>query len=158
MASSADVDRNHRKRPWSSVAVLAAISLAALGALLVTTRRDTALRVVGQEWERIIEVEEFTGKQWIVVREARVAGSSAADDLAWPEITLVRTGECDGCQREGKRRESYVVRLLDPVSERGHACEFPEAQWKRFVPDSRWEAEFDRRTGEPRCESLTPAE
>ena len=158
MASSADVDRAPRKRPWSSVAMLAAISLVALGALLFTGHRDTTLRVVGQEWERVIEVEEYTGKRWVVVHEARAAGSSSADDLAWPKVTLSRTGECDGCQREGQRRESYVVRLLDPVAERGHACELPEPEWKRFVPDSRWEAEFDRRTGEPRCDSLTPAD
>ena len=147
-----------RTRPWRSVAVLALLTAAMIGALVVMVRDRTALRVVGLEWERRVEIEEFTGQGWIVTREEVAAGSSTDDALHWPAPKLLRTGDCDGCQREGERRATYTVRLLDPVTERGLACQFDEARWKTFQQGSRWVADFDRHTGLPVCATLRPAD
>jgi hypothetical protein len=147
-----------RNRPWLSVAVLAVLTAAIIGSLVFMVRHRTALRVVGLEWERIVEVEEFTGERWIVTREEVAAGESTEDALHWPDPKLERTGNCDGCQREGKRRSSYTVRLLDPVTDRGHGCQLDEARWKEFRPGSRWIADFDPQTGLPICDTLRSAD
>jgi hypothetical protein len=143
--------------------LLRLVLLVAFGAMVVvsihlTRRRDTALRVVGHEWERVIEIQEYTGRSWVVVREARTSGTSPTDPIAWPSALLQKTGTCDGCQRLGRRHESYQIRLIDPVVQRGHACSFEIDRWRAFAPLSRWQARFDPRSGAVDCGSLTPAD
>ena len=136
-----------------ALAVVVVLSL-----LLLTASKDTALRVVGHQWERSIEVEEFTGKHWVVTRTETNSGAALSDKLSWPRVELRRTGKCDGCQRHGRRQATYTVRLLDRVAQRHVECTFDEARWKSFALDSRWEGQFDPQTGMLDCTSLQPAQ
>jgi hypothetical protein len=139
-----------------SLCILVALGVAAVASMLLMRKGDTALRVVGHEWERIVEVEAYTGQRWLVTREARSTGTSLDDQLTWPKPRLRSPGQCDGCEREGRRRAAYTVRLFDPVAKREYSCTYPEQQWRTFALGSRYQAEFGARSGAPDCASLTP--
>lgn len=148
-----------RGRNLLRVVVLVALAVVVvLSLLLLRASKDTALRVVGHEWERTLEVEEFTGKYWVVTRTETTSGVALSDQLQWPRIKLRRAGSCEGCQRQGRRRAAYVVHFSDRVSERHVRCTFDEARWRSFALGSRWQAEFDPRTGALDCTSLVPAD
>jgi hypothetical protein len=149
------------RRGKNLLTVITLVALAVvvvLSLVLLTASKDTALLVVSHQWERTIEVEEFTGKRWVVTRTETNSGTSVGDDLTWPRVKLRRTGNCDGCQRQGRRLATYQVSLLDRVSQRHLDCEFDEARWKSFTIDSRWQGEFDPRTGVLDCHSLVPTD
>jgi len=146
------------KRSQLSLMLLLLIGAAVIVAMAKLRTRDTALRVIGHEWERSIDVQSYAGERWIVTRVEQNRGSDTLDEIKWPDPELKKRGLCEGCEREGQRSAIYTVRFLDPVSERGYGCEFGESKWRSFEIDSRWHAEFDPQTGVPNCETLTPAD
>lgn len=145
------------KRSQASLMLLVLVAAAVVVSMAKMRTRDTALRVIGHEWERSIDVQTFTGDKWIVTRVEQNRGTSPSDKITWPDPKLAMRGACDGCEREGVRSAVYTVRFLDPISERGFGCEFDESRWASFEVDSRWHAEFDPQTGAPNCKTLTPA-
>jgi hypothetical protein len=146
------------RRSQVSLMLLVLIAAAVIVSMAKLRTRDTALRVIGHEWERSIDVQTFTGDRWIVTRVEQNRGTSALDEITWPDPKLKRRGRCEGCERQGARSAVYTVRFLDPIAERGYACEFGEGKWASFEVDSRWHAEFDPQTGAPDCETLSPAD
>ena len=145
------------KRSQLSLMLLVLIAAGVVVAMAKLRTRDTALRVLGHEWERSIDVQTYTGEKWIVTRVEQTRGTSTLDEITWPDPKLAKRGACEGCEREGQRSAVYTVRFLDPVSERGYGCEFGESKWSSFDVDSRWHAHFDPQTGAPNCQTLTPA-
>jgi hypothetical protein len=148
--------RRLARRNVLSLSILVALGAAAVASMLLMGKRDTALRVVGHEWERVVEIEAYDGQRWFVTREARTTGSSREDQLEWPKPRLGTPGQCDGCEREGRRRAAYTVRLFDPVAGREYSCAYPEEQWRTFTLGSRYRAKFGSRGGAPDCASLAP--
>ena len=136
-------------RSQLSVAILVLLGGVVVASFVILpSAMDSSLRVVGHEWERTVEVETRSGRDWVLTGTHTNSGTALTDRLQWPRPKLGRTGDCEGCQRVRRRTETYTVRLLDPISKRGHGCALPEAKWRSFAPESRWEGKFDRRTGE----------
>lgn len=68
--------------------------------------------------------------RWVEGRRLESFGGSLSDGPRWPEAKLARTGQCLGCEREGRRTETYRVRFrLEPSGDED-SCEYPEARWR----------------------------
>jgi len=142
-----------------SVAILVLLgAVVVVSFVILPSAIDSSLQVIGHEWERTVEVETRSGRDWVLTGTYTNSGTALSDRLGWPSPKLSRTGDCEGCERVRQRTETYTVRLLDPLSKRGHGCAFAEVKWRAFAPASRWEGTFDRRTGELDCASLTRVE
>ena len=100
----------------------------------------------------------FKIDKWVQRREAKAEGSSKDPAPSWPEVKLAKTGKCKGCEREGKRSESYVIRYVDPVNEETHECEVPLERWNEVEPGSKWTAKVGMVTTSLDCDSLVPAD
>lgn len=95
----------------------------------------------------------FTIDRWSVGRTERAAGNSLAEAPRWPDVQIARPGECVGCEREGGRSESYVVRFTEPDG--GEAiCDLPQERWAGFPVGSRWKGDVSVLGGVLDCDSL----
>jgi hypothetical protein len=99
----------------------------------------------------------FSVDRWSVSRTASAKGASLDDQPRWPEVGLGRTGQCLGCEREGRRRETYTVRLSDGPKGKSHECSVGQAKWAGFRPGSRWQGRTGVLTGGLDCSSLLPS-
>jgi hypothetical protein len=97
----------------------------------------------------------YTVQAWRVDRTEKASGG-LGDAPAWPSVTLARSGECLGCEREGKKSESYVVTLADANSGETSECDFDAARYKSMAPKSRWRGQVRALGGSLVCDSLTP--
>jgi hypothetical protein len=97
---------------------------------------------------------DYEANEWSKKGEARATGASLKETPAWPNVTLGRTGTCLGCEREGRRTESYVVRFVDPKTKQEQKCTFDEAKWSSFALGSRWAGEIGVIHGGLDCGSL----
>jgi len=79
----------------------------------------------------------FTVDKWTKLRSETATGASVTDAPRWPETSLARSGTCEGCEREGPRRETYTVVFQDDGS-REHPCDFDEQRWASFSDGSQW--------------------
>ncbi|HPB99232.1 MAG TPA: hypothetical protein PKW66_25130, partial [Polyangiaceae bacterium] len=71
--------------------------------------------------------------------------------------TLSRPGECEGCEREGKKTATYTLRLQDASSGKEKTCSFSDPEkWKSFQVGSSWKAKVGGISGGIDCDSLTP--
>lgn len=95
----------------------------------------------------------FTVQAWRSERTEKASGG-LGDAPAWPAVNLAKTGECLGCEREGKRSESYVVTLADPKSGASSECDFDASRWKSMAPKSRWLGKVRALGGALDCDSL----
>jgi hypothetical protein len=95
-------------------------------------------------------------EKWKTARTETASGQSLADAPRWPEPKLARTGSCVGCEREGKRTETYSVTFKDQHGET-YGCDFPEARWAGIRPATSWKGEIRRLTSSLDCDSLQPA-
>lgn len=75
----------------------------------------------------------FVIDRWVQVREVTVEGHALTEAPRWPEIVLRRTGQCIGCEREGRRSERYELRLLLLPAREERRCVLPEPKWKAFA-------------------------
>lgn len=96
----------------------------------------------------------YTIDKWSKARSEDASGKNL--NPAWPEVRLGRTGQCDGCEREGARSAKYIVTLTDPKGDT-QTCDLPEAKWKSMADGSRWKGEIRVLTGGLDCDALTPA-
>lgn len=78
----------------------------------------------------------YTADRWRQARTLNSAGD-AQSGPTWPTVTLARTGECLGCEREGARADKYVVQFLDPEG-KTHDCALGEPEWAAIQVGSRW--------------------
>ncbi len=95
--------------------------------------------------------------RWGVDRTATAKGASLGDEPRWPAVTLARAGQCLGCEREGRHRETYDVQLADVAKAKQHTCAFDQAKWATFRMGSTWKGRARVLTGGLDCASLLPA-
>lgn len=86
----------------------------------------------------------YSVDRWARVRSA-VARGGLAEAPVWPGVELKRAGQCQGCEREGPRRERYTV-LFDGGG-KTRSCEFPQEKWRSFAPGSKWTGKVHALTG-----------
>lgn len=92
--------------------------------------------------------------RWSRVREARASGNGLEPAPRWPEPSLARQGQCDGCERLGARGERYQVALRELKSGKSHQCRVPEPRWRALRPGARGRIEIGAITGAANCGSL----
>jgi len=66
--------------------------------------------------------------RWVPKRSEKNTGSSVTDPMPWPTVTLSRPGECEGCEREGKKTATYTLRLQDASSGKEKTCSFSDPE------------------------------
>lgn len=96
--------------------------------------------------------------KWTKVRAAEANGQSITESPRWPDPALTRPGTDEGCEREGARTESYVVRLREASNGAEHSCTLPENRWAAMKVGSRWTAKVHQLNGALDCGTLAPAE
>ncbi len=99
---------------------------------------------------------EYSVDKWFRDRTEKTAGAGLTPEPYWPEVRLARTGECQGCQRQGARAESYAVTLT--VDGKSHSCPLTQNLWAGMTPASRWKTELRGLTGGLLCDRLAPAD
>jgi hypothetical protein len=95
----------------------------------------------------------YTVNRWMVARTEVARGASLLDARSWPDIRVARAGVCIGCEREGTRRERYVVHL-ERTDKKTATCDFNEAKWAGFALGSRWQTTLRVITGSIDCDEL----
>jgi len=96
----------------------------------------------------------YTVDRWAVERTLSASGAST-NDVRWPDLGPLRTGNCLGCERPGSRKETYTVELTDPHATK-QTCDFDPAKWTGFRDGSRWKGGIRVIGGGLDCSTLTP--
>lgn len=99
---------------------------------------------------------DYEVNEWSKRDEVKASGASLNETPTWPKVNLRNTGSCIGCEREGKRSESYVVRFLDPKTKDEKKCTLDQAKWSSFAVGSRWKGEVGVLSGGLDCDTLKP--
>jgi hypothetical protein len=94
--------------------------------------------------------------EWRTVRTLSERGASRDDPPRWPAVALGRPGSCLGCEREGPRRASYTVRLVESGSGEEASCEMPEGAWASTSKGAVWKGKVRIMTGGIVCDELVP--
>lgn len=111
-----------------------------------------------RECEPTYRSEKVYGKKcrynvlsWETKRKEQAAG----EDLSprWPTVNLSKPGTCIGCEREGKRHETYTVVLREKDGTE-HTCDFAESRWKGLADGTSLEVSFGGLTGAVDCGSV----
>lgn len=98
----------------------------------------------------------YTVNRWDYERAVRAQGSSLADVPVWPQADIRQAGTCIGCEREGRRSETYKVTLRGDDN-RTYICAVPFERWQAMPVESTWKLDVGVITGQPDCGSLEPA-
>jgi hypothetical protein len=93
--------------------------------------------------------------RWKTARTEKATGDLSTPPR-WPAVSLAKTGECTGCEREGKRSETYTVKLTDTRSGKTEECEVEQAKWQSMKPKTRWKGEVRVMGGGLACATLAP--
>ena len=97
---------------------------------------------------------DYEANAWKVERTAKAHGT-ASDPPAWPSTNLGRAGCASlGCEREGKRTESYALTLTEPKTGEASSCTLDAAKWAGFSVGGRCEGKIGAITGHIDCDSL----
>lgn len=123
-----------------------------------TTKRvdqgDGTFKEVRDCKDRDDECSYYIG-EWKKHRAEQQSGNSLQDNLTWPEVRLGRTGECEGCERQGARKATYTVKFKDTSGGKAQECEFSDVnKWRSFTVDSKWKGKVGGLTGSIDCDSL----
>ncbi|MFA6318210.1 MAG: zinc ribbon domain-containing protein [Elusimicrobiota bacterium] len=94
----------------------------------------------------------YSVDRWARARSETARGG-LAETPAWPDVSLRREGVCQGCEREGARRERYTV--LFEGNGKGRSCVFGAERWRSFAPGSAWKGRVNALTGLD-CAKLEP--
>ena len=86
----------------------------------------------------------FSVDRWTRVR-SQTARGGLAEAPAWPGVELKRAGQCQGCEREGPRKERYTV--LFEGGGKTRPCVFSQDAWRSFAPGSKWQGKVNALTG-----------
>lgn len=97
----------------------------------------------------------FKIDKWATARTEKASGTSKDPEPAWPKVTIAKPGKCKGCEREGSRRESYTIELVDPEGET-YSCDIERSQWDKTDPGAKWKAEVGVVTTSLDCDSFSP--
>ncbi|MBI4677355.1 MAG: zinc ribbon domain-containing protein [Elusimicrobia bacterium] len=141
---SYDVSRSREVRSHDSVAD---------GEDCRTVRRDRGDGTYSEEEECTTRYRDepvyddmcrYSVDRWARQR-SEVARGALSEPPAWPEARLSRTGQCQGCEREGARKERYTVNLQG--GGKTHSCAFAQDRWGSFAAGSRWKGRVNALTG-----------
>ena len=97
----------------------------------------------------------YSVNRWGYERAVRAQGSSLDDPLVWPQTDIRRTGTCLGCEREGRRLETFSV-TLRAGDDKTYTCAVPFDRWQTMPVESTWKMDVGVITGQPDCRSLEP--
>jgi hypothetical protein len=99
----------------------------------------------------------FTVNRWDYGRSITTTGSSMAQMPSWGIVRLAQNdAQGIGGEREGGRRESYILRLRgDGGAE--YECEVDMTTWQDAGEESAWTLEVGAVTGAPDCDTLARA-
>lgn len=95
----------------------------------------------------------YTVDRWHTGRTERKSGNNLSPEPVWPVLTL-KTGTCNGCEREGAKHQSYIVKLTDRAEAEDFECELPQPQWQSMGVGSTWKVDVGVITGHADCDTL----
>ncbi len=95
-------------------------------------------------------------QKWKVSRTEKASGTSVKDTPKWPAVRLAKTGSCLGCEREGKRSETYTVAFKMDGSET-KSCNLAQDRWRSVKVGSKWVGKVGVMSGSLDCSELKPA-
>jgi len=108
-----------------------------------------------QECTEPVEQCSYTVTKWKVQRTLKETGEGVDSTPKWPEVKLNRTGKCVGCEREGDRKETYLVHFKEAKSNDKLSCSFSKpAKWKSFEVGTTYKGEKHGLGGDLDCDSL----
>lgn len=96
---------------------------------------------------------DYEVDDWGHARTLELRGPGGKE-LAWPAVSLARSGTCVGCEREGARSELYRVKLagVDAGGDRHEeTCEVPRGHYDRMTVGSKWKVPVGSATGMVFC-------
>lgn len=88
--------------------------------------------------------------RWQYLRSIKASGQDK--NAYWPQVNLLKTGQCQGCERAGKRLAHYFLTLQLP--EETHMCEVTQQIWQQAELNARWQLDANAITGKPHCATL----
>jgi len=98
----------------------------------------------------------FYVDRWKKARAEQAKGDSVDPDPAWPEVTVKECRQL-GCERQGKKRESYTVHFERQGKDSSvSTCDFDEIRWSSIAVGDYFTAQFRRMDGGLDCDSLKP--
>jgi len=110
-----------------------------------------------EECSEPVEQCTYEVMRWKTVRTEREKGD-IDEAPAWPKVTLKRKGNCEGCEREGDRKELYIVEFENETTKDDLTCTFAkEKTWKAYEVGDRFNGEVRVMGGGLDCDSLQPA-
>jgi hypothetical protein len=92
----------------------------------------------------------FTVDRWAKKRELTAQGTGTQP--AWPEVVLVRAGNCLGCEREGGRIATYTLDMKR--ADREFECGVSEDVWRAHNDGSKVRLKVRAMDGAPDCSTL----
>lgn len=95
---------------------------------------------------------DYTVDRWRR-RDTMTARGGPDDPLVWPHVELAQPGNCLGCDREGPRRERFVVALRD-ADGLAHECDVPKSRWDALAEPTGWVIERGVVTDNVDCDTL----
>lgn len=96
---------------------------------------------------------DYEALRWRTARTERAQGT-ANEAPRWPDVRLANAGVCQGCERQGKRTESYLLKVREPKTDHTSDCSVPEGTWNGFKVGDRATAEIGAVLGNIDCGSL----
>jgi rubrerythrin len=93
--------------------------------------------------------------RWQVERTVSSNGAASAASIQpfWAEANISRSGSCRGCEREGNRREVYML-VLQGDGGSQYECEVDASLWDDAKIESVWSLDVGSFTNAARCDSL----
>lgn len=126
----------------------------------VTVRREKSGETCTQIGDNNICTNDYDDKCYYTVDRWRYKRSATANGAGrkafWPEFTLEPVGNCYGCEREGQRRQRYVVSLHEQNGDGHWACDLDYPMWSDTADGSLWAIEIRHIGNTPKCNTLQP--
>lgn len=99
----------------------------------------------------------FEIDKWVTERTEKAEGQGKDPAPSWPAVTLTREGTCKGCQREGKRSQTYTLLFVDKKEGESYDCDVEQPKWESTEVGSKWKAEVGVVSSGIECDDLQPA-
>ncbi|MEI7892520.1 MAG: hypothetical protein WCI05_05485 [Myxococcales bacterium] len=99
---------------------------------------------------------DFEVMGWKTSRTLSQKGTSLKDSPSWPRVDLAKTGTCVGCEREGKRTETYTVRFVETKTKKDTSCDTPQGTWSTLAVGKQYQGTVSVVGGSVNCDSLKP--
>lgn len=108
-----------------------------------------------KECSEPVEQCTYEVMKWKVSRTLKETGKGLDSKPKWPEVRLGRTGNCDGCEREGTRKETYTVHFKEAKTNEELTCDYDSAEaWAKHSVGTSYKAKKHVIGGALDCSSL----